>query len=186
MYLSPNEIREYGDLAIIHSLKVNDDYIYVVVYFKQEIIDNILKQDLPFTHSVIYILNERDTLVSTTSSALYGTYLLKYKKIPELIKTTTKFMPVDFSNSKVYCNYKTIIGTDWYMVTTIPARNMLEEGKQLLLRFLLFYLVILVSGVTLALQLNKSIVNRISSVITKNAKRKIWGSFPSRYQRWYG
>jgi len=172
MYLSPNEIKEYGDLAIVHSLKVNDDYIHVVVYFKQDVIDNILKQDLPYTHSVIYIINERDTLVSTTSSTLSGTYLLKYKKVPELIKTTTKFMPVDFSNSKVYCNYKTILGTDWYMVTTIPARNMLEEGNQLLLRFLLFYLVILVFGVTLALQLNKSIVNRISSVITKMQSAK--------------
>lgn len=172
MYLSPNEIKEYGDLAIVHSLKVNDDYIHVVVYFKQDVIDNILKQDLPFTHSVIYIINERDTLVSTTNSTLSGTYLLKYKKVPELIKTTTKFMPVDFSNSKVYCNYKTIVGTDWYMVTTIPARNMLDEGTQLLLRSLLFYLVVLVFGVTLALQLNKSIVNRISSVIIKMQSAK--------------
>lgn len=172
MYLSPKEIENYGDLAIIHTLKINNANIYVVVYFKQSTIDSILKQDLPYTHSVIYIVNERDELVSTTSSALSGTYLLKYSKIPSLIKTTTKFVSVGFSYSKVYCNYKTILGTDWYMVTAIPASNMLDEGNVLLWRSLLIYLVILVLGITLALQLNKSIVNRISFVISKMQSAK--------------
>ncbi len=172
MYLSPTEIQKYGDLAIVHSIKVKDAYVYVVIYFKQEIIDSILKQDLPYTHSVIYIVNERDSLVSTTSTTLSGTYLLKYKEIPSLIRTTTKFVSVKFSSSKVYCNYKTIQGTDWYMVSAIPTSNMLEEGNLLLVRSILIYLGILILGMTLALQLNKSIVNRISSVINKMQSAK--------------
>lgn len=167
MYLSPNEIENYGDLAIVHNLQVNGSNVYIVVYFDQEIIDSILRQDLPYTHSVIYIINERDAFVSNTSAGLTATYLLKYSEIPSLINTTTKFVTVPFASSKVYCNYKTIPGTDWYMVTAIPRSNMLEEGNTLLLRFILIYLVILVIGMTIALQLNKSIVNRISVVIHK-------------------
>ena len=164
-YLSPTEIQKYGDLAIVHSIKVNDYYIYLVVYFDQRTIDSILEQDLPFTESVIYIINEREELVSTTSTTLSGTYLLKYSKIPSLINTTTKFVTVKFANSSVYCNYKTITGTDWYMITTIPASSMSEQGNALLINFIMFYMIILFLGMTLALQLNNSIVKRISSVI---------------------
>ena len=164
-YLSPTEIKEYGDLAIVHNIKVNDYYVYLVVYFDQQTIDSILKQDLPFSESVIYIINEREELVSTTSTTLSGTYLLKYSKIPSLINTTTKFVTVKFANSSVYCNYKNITGTDWYMITTIPASSMSEQGNALLINFFLFYLIILIVGMTLALQLNNSIVKRISSVI---------------------
>lgn len=164
-YLSPYEINHYGDLAIIHNIKVNDYYVYLVVYFDQRTIDSILEQDLPFTESVIYILNEREELVSTTSTRLSGTYLLKYSKVPSLINTTTKFVTVKFANSSVYCNYKTIPGTDWYMITTIPASSMSEQGNLLLYKFLFFYLAILVLGMMLALSLNQSIIKRISSVI---------------------
>lgn len=172
MYLSPSEIQRYGDLAIVHNIKINGENLFIVVYFRQEIIDSILKQDLPYTHSVIYIVNERENLVSTTSSGLAATYLLKYDDIPAKIKTTTKFVSVNFASSRVYCNYKTIGGTDWYMVTAIPVNNMLEEGNILLVRFLLIYLVILILGITLALQLNNSIVKRISFVISKMQSAK--------------
>lgn len=164
-YLSPYEISHYGDLAIIHNIKVNDYYVYLVVYFDQRTIDSILEQDLPFTESVIYILNEREELVSTTSTRLSGTYLLKYSRVPSLINTTTKFVTVKFANSSVYCNYKTIPGTDWYMITTIPASSMSEQGNALLYKFLFFYLAILILGMMLALNLNQSIIKRISSVI---------------------
>lgn len=164
-YLSPYEISNYGDLAIIHNIKVNDYYVYLVVYFDQRTIDSILTQDLPFTESVIYILNEREELVSTTSTRLSGTYLLKYSKVPSLINTTTKFVTVRFANSSVYCNYKTIPGTDWYMITTIPASSMSEQGNVLLYKFFFFYLAILVLGIMLALNLNNSLIKRISSVI---------------------
>ncbi|HHV11583.1 MAG TPA: sensor histidine kinase [Clostridiales bacterium] len=166
-YLSPYEISNYGDLAIIHNIKVNDYYVHLVVYFDQRIIDSILKQDLPFTESVIYILNEREELVSTTSTRLSGTYLLKYSRVPSLINTTTKFVTVKFANSSVYCNYKTIPGTDWYMITTIPASSMSEQGDALLYKFLFFYLAILILGIILALNLNHSIIKRISSVISQ-------------------
>ena len=166
-YLSPTEISEYGDLAIVHSIKVNNYNIFLVVYFDQRTIDSILEQDLPFTESVIYIINEREELVSTTSTTLSGTYLLKYSKIPSLINTTTKFVTVKFANSSVYCNYKTITGTDWYMITTIPASSMSEQGNAMLINFIMFYMIILFLGMTLALQLNKSIVKRISSVISQ-------------------
>ncbi len=166
-YLSPYEISHYGDLAIVHNIKVNDYYVRLVVYFDQRIIDSILEQDLPFTESVIYILNEREELVSTTSTGLSGTYLLKYSRIPSLINTTTKFVTVKFANSSVYCNYRTVPGTDWYMITTIPASSMSEQGNALLYKFFFFYLAILILGMLLALNLNHSIIKRISSVISQ-------------------
>ncbi len=174
LYLSPNEIEHYGELAIIHKVTPRQGAYqtsaYIALYFSQEVLDSILLQDTPFTNSVFYILNERNSIVATSSRTLSGLYSLRYEAVPQSIPSTYQFHSLTIMGEKVYMGYKRISGTDWYMITAIPTNNVFEEGQGLLFQFIAVYLLMLFSGSVIALLLSNSIVKRISSVVIQMKK----------------
>lgn len=174
IYLSPSEISSYGELAIIHKVaaggNASNKCAYIALYFSQDILDSILLQDLPFTNSVIYIMNERDSIVSTSNSALSGLYYLPYDKVPSSIPSTYRFETLQIVGDKVYMGYKQISGTDWYMLTAIPANNVFEDGRVLLFQFIALYIMTLLIGCVIALLLSSSIIRRISSIVKQMKK----------------
>lgn len=174
IYLSPSEINDYGELAVIHKVSFGSGqaqrYAYIALYFSQEILDSILLQDSPFTNSVIYLMNERDSIVSTTNSTLSGLYYLPYEDVPHSISSTYNFTSLTIAGDKVYMGYKRISGTDWYMITAIPANNVFEEGRILLFQFIGMYILVLIIGAAIALLLSNSIIKRISSIVHQMKK----------------
>jgi len=179
MYLSPSEIENFGDMAMIHKIPITtskEGYVYVALYFNRSTLDSILIQDLPFTNSVIYINNDREAIVSTSNAALSGLYYLPHESIPESIPNTRKFETHIFAKEKVYVGYKNINNTDWYMITAIPYNNVFEEGSTLMLQFVTLYIGLLFISIFIALMLSSSIIRRISSVI--NQMKQVRSSAP--------
>lgn len=166
MYLSPTELENDGDLAIIRKVSTYDgSEVYIAVYFSQSAVDSILMQDLPFTNSVIYINNQRESIVTTTNATLSGTYYLAHASIPESIPSTQKFQRLTFVDEAVYVGYQAIHGTDWYMVTAIPASNVVSESNILMIEFILIYLAFLIISIFVSLMLSNSIIKRLSNLI---------------------
>lgn len=171
LYLSPSEAANYGEFSIVRKLSYKETpestAAYVVVYFTKSNLDSILKQNISVSDSATYIINERDAMVSSSNTNLFGKYLLSYEKVQALVPDTTKFETTTFALEKTYVCYKEVRGTDWYMVSVIPVNNVLYQNRTILWQFILIYLVFL--GVTyfLSLQLSNSIVKRISSVINQ-------------------
>jgi two-component system sensor histidine kinase YesM len=173
-YLSPSEIQQYGELAIIHKIPTGigaeKSHAYIALYFSQELLDSTLQKDSPFSNSVIYIMNERDSIVSTSNSTLSGLYYLPYETVPSSISSIHRFDSLQIMGERVYMGYKRIDGTDWYMITAIPAGNVFEDGRTLLFQFIALYGIVLLAGCTIALTLSNSIIRRISTIVEQMKK----------------
>lgn len=174
IYLSPSEINDYGELAIIRKIPVKagerKTHAYIALYFPQEALASILLKDSPFNNSVIYLMNERDSIVSTSNSTLSGLYYLPYENVPSAISSTHRFDSLQIMGDRVYMGYKRITGTDWYMITAIPAGNVFEEGRTLLFQFIALYGIALLVGCIIALTLSNSIIRRISTIVEQMKK----------------
>lgn len=167
LYLTPSEAANNGELAIIRRLTFAEGTrnAYVAVYSSKNNVDSILRKEISYTGSASYLINSRSTPVSSSDPQLSGTYLLDYSAVPELIPDTNRFVTLTFAGEKAYVGYKEIRGTDWYMVSVIPAANILTDARDLIYQFFATYFVFVILAFAVAVYLSKSIVRRIASVI---------------------
>lgn len=172
LYLTPSEREQFGEFAIIHKIpysRSTKPAIYVAVYFSQNTIDSILKENIQFTTSLTYLIDNRDTLVSSSDSILAGRYLFKYQEIPEYLNQISSFSSKTLGFEKVFVSYNRIQGTTWYMVSVIPENNILSEGRMAFLKILLVYIIFIIIIFYVALWLSSTIVKGIQSVIKQMA-----------------
>lgn len=166
MYLSPDELANDGEFAIIRRINLlSEKSAYVAVYFSHAAVNDIILHDIPFTDSVIYLVNQREAIVSTTNATLSGTYFMNYSSIPEQISSQNTFERVNFVDEQVYVGYRTVPGTDWYMISAVPAANVVAESNTLIFQFALLYTIFLIISILLSTLLSNSILIRLSNII---------------------
>lgn len=171
LYLTPTEASKYGEFSITRKIPYNHagetKYAYVVIYFNKKAVDSILTRDLSIANSAFYLINQRDSFISSTNPNIAGKYIISYNKLKKLIPDITKFSTVSYSAEKVYMGYREISGTDWYMISVIPINSILSSTKFLLFRFFITYLFFATIAAIFSLLLSNSIVGRVSSVINQ-------------------
>lgn len=178
LYLTPSESKNYGDLAIAKKIpfyeKGETHWVYVVIYFSTTSIDNILKNDLSLSESTNYIINERDSLISTSDPNLSGKYILRYENVRKTIPTSTAFVTLKHSTGKIYIGYREIIGTNWYLITVIPTASITMSTRVLLVRFILIYFFLIAIAFVIAIILANSIAKRVAGVtiLMQSVKQK--------------
>ncbi|WP_180272609.1 cache domain-containing sensor histidine kinase [Konateibacter massiliensis] len=169
LYLSPNECEDYGELAIIRKVSfvndVNSTAAYVAVYFSKSNIDFILGKNLSISDSSTYLVNNRNSIVSTSNSSLSGKYILNYETIQSKLAHTNKFTTMTLGGEIVYIGCKEIPNTDWFMISVIPTNNAIVQTRDIIYQLVATYLVFLGIAFFIALLLSNSIVKRIKSVI---------------------
>lgn len=168
-YLGPREREENGDLAYIHTTTVYYQQkaypVYIVVYYSDDALRAILKENLSSPENVSYILNDRDNLVATSDTSLSSLYWLGYSVVEDAFMSSNNFMERTILGETVYAGFYSIADTGWYMVTVLPSTPLIEQSNQIMIRFVLFYTAFLILAVLLANVLSRSVTNRISSVI---------------------
>jgi len=170
LYLTPSEANMYGEFSVARKINYSnststDAAAYVVVYFSKGNIDSILKKNISITDSATYLVNGRNTLVSSSNPYLSGKYFMRYDEVSSRIPDTTKFETRTFASQKTYIGYKEVSGTDWYMVSVIPVDSVLNQNRNILWVFGILYFIFLGIAYFISLKLSNSIVKRISSVI---------------------
>lgn len=88
LYLTPTERENLGEYAIIYKIPyINSDKpaLYIAGYFSKDTMDSILKENIQFSDSVTYLIDDRDTLVSSTDPILVGRYLIKYERFLNIL-----------------------------------------------------------------------------------------------------
>lgn len=177
LYLSPSESQNYGELAIIRKVNFLDDLntpaAYIAVYFSRSNIDFILGKDLSISDSSTYLVNERNSIVSTSNSSLSGKYILDYETIKNKFSHMNKFTTITLGGEVVYISCKEIPNTDWYMISVIPTNNAIVQTRGIVYQLVGTYMIFLGIACFIALLLSHSIVKRIRSVINQmNLVRK--------------
>lgn len=168
-YLSTYEINQYGSLAYIERITTYDNgklrpLAYIAVYFSKDTLESTLNQDISTTDSVYYILNERENLVAASDYALAGTYMMSYDTIVDTAATSTGFTTKNVVNQDVYAGCYNITGTDWYMVSILPAAPIVAKGNDIINTFIIFYIILLIVAFILAYCISHSLTRRLEDV----------------------
>ncbi len=169
-YLTTREVTDNGKLAYIkkfsHIATGETVSAYIAVYFSQDSLTEILHQNMTTPNSVSYLVNSRNSIVSTTDSALSGTYFQNYESILKTAPDKNDFVTKEILGERLYLGYRPVSGTDWYLVSVIPVNSVFSEADGLFRRNVVLYAFVLIFGTTTALFLSNSIVRRISYVIS--------------------
>lgn len=170
LYLTPDEVQFSGAFSIARKINYSnntskDAAAYVVVYFSKGNIDSILKKNISITDSATYLVNGRNTLVSSSNPYLSGKYFMRYEEVVSEIPDTTVFETRTFASQRTYIGYKEVSGTDWFMVSVIPVDSVLNQNRNILWLFVVSYFIFLGIAYFFSLKLSNSIARRISSVI---------------------
>lgn len=170
-YLGARERDELGDMAYI---KYTTLYYrgkvfpcYVAVYFSEEPIRKILSENISMKGSVSYIINDRNSQVSSSDPSLSGIYLLDYETIQNSFMSSNNFIEQTILDEKVYVGFYNIKQPDWFMVTVLPSDPLIHDSLSMLIKYLAIYVAFLIVALLTALTLARSITNRISSVSTQ-------------------
>ena len=170
-YLGEEEKREYGNVAYIFRTFLNSGGTihpaYVAAYWPDSVLKGILSDNLTLENSVSYIINDRDSIVSSSDEQLSGTYWLSYKTISDSFLSSMYFVPRTILGKKLYVCFYSIRDPGWYMVTVLPEAPMIRKGNQIMLRLIMIYLLAIIAAAITSVLLSRSITGRISSVIGK-------------------
>lgn len=168
LYLTHGERTNLGEYAIIYKvpyINSNTPAMYVAAYFSKDSISLILEENTKFSNSVTYLVDDRDTLVSSTDPILVGRYLVKYDEVPEYIGNTSTYTSKTWGFERIYMSYNKIQGTPWYMISSVSANDILAESRLTLVSMLILYILIIILILYVAFWLSNTIVKRISSII---------------------
>ena len=170
-YLGSYEKKTYGDIAYISRGRMIYEGkwvpFYLAVYFSQEELDDLLKNNLTSNSSVAYIINDRDSMVATTDIALSGTYHFSYDVVQESVMSSNNFIRRNILGEDVYAGFNRIRNTNWYMVVAIPSTPLI------LGLFVMVYLGCILASFMIATLLSRSLTNRLSVIVEQMSKCRL-------------
>lgn len=176
-YLSPREISEYGNMAYIsESTMMYEGKItscYLAIYFSNEHLTELLKNNLNSDDNVAYIINARDSLVASSNSSLSSIYHFDYDVVEDSFMSSNNFITKSVLGEEVYAGFYRIKNTDWYMVVAMPSTPLIQKSILLILGFILIYAACIIAAFLIATLLSHSITNRLSLVINQMALSRI-------------
>ncbi len=176
-YLGTYEKGAYGDMAYITRGRTVYEgkwvTFYLAVYFSQELLDELLKNNMSSNSSVAYIINNRDSMVATTDIALSGTYHFSYDAVQESVMSSNNFISKNILGEDVYAGFNRIRNTDWFMVVAVPSEPLIQKSRIFIGLFGLVYLGCILLSFMIATLLSRSLTNRLSAVIDQMSKCRL-------------
>lgn len=166
-YLSSREIKNNGNLAYIQRINYAGSCAYIAVYFSSDLFEEILKENSRTEDSVAYLINSRQSFVANSNSVLAGLYFMRYEDIPNIIPTQKEFVSRVLVQQEMYMGYRSIEGTDWYLVSVVPASQVYSEQYFLVRQFLILSVIMLIISCLMPIVTTSSITRRISTIINQ-------------------
>lgn len=168
-YLNSTEKSEYGSCAYIKKSVISwnnkSTPVYTAVYYSSDIFLSILEKNVTAENSVAYIINDRETTVASTSSALDGTYHFSYSDVKNSFLSSNNFIEKTVLGETVYAGFYRIAEPEWFLVVVIPSNPLIRQSAVMMGKYSLIYLTFILIAVMIAILISRSVTNRISSVI---------------------
>ncbi len=175
-YLGKRELNNLGDLAYITASSLyyyGKAYpCYTAVYFSSDHITELLQNTISFPGSVAYIINERNSLVSSTDDYLSAIYRLRYETMSDALMSSNSFVERNVLDEEIYAGYYYIKEPGWILVTVLPAKPLVHRGIVSLVKIALICLSCALIVAIFTIWQTRSITTRISSVIYQMGQLK--------------
>ncbi len=170
-YLTNNEINSYGNMAYITktSISYNGDIIpiYTAVYYSGDIFLHELQKNISSENSVAYIIDSRDSKIVSTDAGLASTYYFSYDTVEKSLLSSNNFIQKDVLGEKVYAGFYRIETPNWLLIVAFPSKPLIHKSNLMMAKIALLYLAVISFATVIAINMSRSITNRISSVISK-------------------
>ena len=170
-YLTKHEIRENGSLAFIKRLGGRNQSgmsdAYIVVYFSQNTLTDIMRQRENNSNTIYYLINSRDSLVAATNEGAAGLYNLSYADIPAKIGSDEDFRKVMILKQSLLMAYRPIREADWRLVVSIPESDITSAEREVLIRQFWIYLLITALALAIEFILSTSLTTRLTDLSSK-------------------
>lgn len=175
-YLGNRELDTLGDLAYITASTLyyyGKAYpCYTAVYFSSGHITELLQDAISFPGSVAYIINERNSLISSTDDYLSAIYRLRYETMSDALMSSNNFVERNVLGEQIYAGYYYIREPGWILVTVLPAKPLVQRGIVSLVKIALICLACALIVAIFTIWQTRSITTRISSVIYQMGQLK--------------
>lgn len=172
-YLSQHEIREYADLAYVKRIHyAGNGYdeataAYLVIYFSSDPLTLALMPSEDQSHAVNYIVNERENIVASSNRELSAMYFMNHTNLGRIIGKEDTFVRRQVLGRQVYTSYYSIEGTDWKLVSIIPASPLMRHGQIMIMEYLSIYALALIIALSFSGFISRSISERLENVVHK-------------------
>lgn len=174
MYLGTREKSTYADCAYIYrtptSINGEIRYAYIVLYYSSKVYSQILTDTITISNSVSFIINERDSIVSTTDASLSGMYYINYSNLRDSLMSSNNFIEKDVAGNHVYIAMYYLQRPDWFMVTVIPRDPLIGIANRIARLFLLICLFSVCLAIMLSFFQSRSIINRLRNLTSQMSK----------------
>ncbi len=166
LYLSVSEEENRGNLAYIRRLDTKSrPEVYLAVYFSQDRLNTTLGANVSTDKSATYILNERDTVVASSSPALSGAYYMSNTTLQNLVGGVNQYSTRSYLKDSIYVGYYSISDTDWHLVSILSSESLVRKGNSLVLQFISIYVLFFILAMIISIFLSRSIAKRIATLI---------------------
>lgn len=172
--LSDEEKDSCGDLAVITRIpyaRTGQDWpgysgasAYVAVYFSADAMTKVLDIKSPVQNKAAFIVSAQNMLVASSDPDLASVYFTPYDGLAPRMGNAGEYHMINYKPGNAYSAYFPIHGSDWYMVSILPASHISDYGNWLMLRIILLYLLFVTLALFIALLLSNSIAERIIAV----------------------
>ncbi len=173
-YLGKHESSQFGDCAYIFKTSINCESnvipAYVVLYYNSSEFSSILDENIELDGCVSYIINDRESIVATTSPSLSGLYRLTYRDIRKSLMSSNNAIEQDVLGKTVYVAFFYLESTDWFIVTVIPRTPLIDKANQAIEIFVMIAIICIILALIIALHQSNSITSRLSPLIRQMSR----------------
>ncbi|KAA8745394.1 sensor histidine kinase [Paenibacillus sp. UASWS1643] len=168
-YFTDPEANEDNFLAVLRPFRNPNDYSEFLGVIRLDIpvsmVTDILVNAAPIRNSLTYIQDSNGENVASSNRSLQQKYKIDKDQVIRSSKKEPHFVKLE--NSEVYLQSKLIPGTDWYMVTVIPLKEIAAESKAMLKNSVLLLIVIGLIALLLSILISNYMTSRLTQIMRK-------------------
>ncbi|HEY5584121.1 MAG TPA: sensor histidine kinase [Ruminiclostridium sp.] len=157
-------------VSTVSFLRSSNDYSEIIGLLRVDIsrnkLEEIISKANTIENCVTYIQNSEGTMVLSSENKSADRFKIENSLLSNT-SSSNEWSTTKVDNEKVFFHSKLITGTDWYMITVIPYKEIFSESNKLRAEAFLQVIVIASIAYVLAFLLSISITKRISQVISK-------------------
>jgi two-component system sensor histidine kinase YesM len=158
-------------VAVLRSYRNPNDYSEFLGVIRLDIpIDTVIEiliNAATIRNSLTYIQNSSGDIVASSNLMLQREYMISQDEVINYAKSGTHFVKLANSSHQVYLQSRMIPGTDWYMVTAIPLKEIASESKAMLKNSLILLIAIALIAFILSILISNYMTARLTQIMRK-------------------
>ena len=172
-FLNDWELATLGQISYIKTISYyvggQEKKAYACVYFSRDYFDEVIGGYGDYPHSAIYMIDNKDGIVSMNGQDEYMSYVLSYSDIDSLMKEEQKFYLLEFGKTKLWSVYYNIGQDDnsWRMVFSVSRDAIIQAAQDEGMQFIGIYVLLTILLCMFMLHLSRSITDRVALLKAK-------------------